>query len=224
MFFTKIGSGIFSTPLLILYPLLPDSPCHIKLVNLLKPRIRILKKHLIGFTEIIPVGVLSRHRLPVSPAAIAAQAEPAAFLAVFLLPHGPLDKAKPVPFFIHLLKAVFLDIAQSPLIQSIKITGINASICLKHPLFAADAPHIAALRLLSRHDHHEIFKITVIHISSRPHVQIPGIEHALQKFPVFLRFPIYYKYVIRKGNGPLFQVNHLKSQSFFILIPAKGDP
>ena len=131
--------------------------------------------------------MLSRHRLPVSPAAIAAQAEPAAFLAVFLLPHGPLDKAKPVPFFIHLLKAVFLDIAQSPLIQSIKITGINASICLKHPLFAADAPHVAALRLLSRHDHHEIFKITVVHISSRPHVQIPGIEHALQKFSVFLR-------------------------------------
>lgn len=30
---------------------------------------------------------------------------------------------------------------------------------------------------------------------------------------------IYSKYVIRKGNGPLFQVNHLKSQSFFILIP-----
>ncbi len=36
-------------------------------------------------------------------------------------------------------------------------------------------------------------------------------------------FGIYYKYVIRKGNGPLFQVDHLKSQSFFILIPAKGN-
>ena len=123
----------------------------------------------------------------VSPAAIAAQAEPAAFLAVFLLPHGPLDKAQLVPFLIHLFETVFIDISQTPLIQGIKIAGIHTAICLKHPLFAADTPHIAALRLLSRHDHHEIFKITVVHISSRPHVQIPGIEHALQKFSVFLR-------------------------------------
>lgn len=37
-------------------------------------------------------------------------------------------------------------------------------------------------------------------------------------------FLIYSNYVIRKGNGPLFQVDHLKSQSFFILIPVRGNP
>ena len=35
-------------------------------------------------------------------------------------------------------------------------------------------------------------------------------------------FLLYSNYVIRKDDRPLFQVIHLKLQSFFILIPAKG--
>ena len=86
----------------------------------------------------------------------------------------------------HIRQAVRIDIAEAPLIQAVKIAGINGAVPLSDKLVGTVATHAALLRRIAQVEMHPVVKLADAHVVAAHIVLDIGVEEIDKKKFIFM--------------------------------------